>query len=402
MSSDAPIVSILITTFNRSRLLRRAIESVLMQTFSDLEIVVIDDCSPDDTPAVMASITDHRIRYFRNEANVGSIHGDRAHVRRFLRELMRGKYFAYLCDDDYWLPPTLLERQVDLFRDNPDLAFVFGNQLSYNLTTPESYFEGSADSTITLAWDNINRFFDIETRRCKTPHMNYFKDLYPKRIMTSEEYLTCFAREPTTLNRADGGTLFSKRHFMEAGAMSADVGSEWQAGYEFKMGPASVGGVAFLDEPVLVTEIRQQNASFQRTQVEHYLDSVKSISLAFAVPIADASASRRRFLRHIKAETIRHLSHAYLENTMTIRATGQLGMCGADNIAQTVTFRQVMPVYARAAVRPTAKCARLLFRAELTPGNGPPAAAVLRPAVHFVRSVIAAMRAKSRKAYHGR
>ena len=184
--------------------------------------------------------------------------------------------------------------------------------------------------------------------------------------------------------------------------MSADVGSEWQAGYEFKMGPASIGGVAFLDEPVLVTEIRHQNASFQRTQVEHYLDSVKSISLAFAVPIANASASRRRFLRHIKAETIRHLSQAYLENTMTIRATGQLGMCGADNVAQTVAFRQVMPVYAREAVRPTAKCARLLFRAELSPGNGTPATAVLRPAVRFVRSVIAAMLAKSRKVSHGR
>ncbi len=402
MSNANPAVSILITTFNRSRLLRRAIQSVLVQTFGDFEVVIIDDCSPDDTADVVASVKDPRIRYFRNERNVGSVHGDRAHVRRFLNELMRGKYFAYLCDDDYWLPPTLLDRQVALLRDNPGLAFVFGNQLSYNLTTTESYYEGSLDAPITLTWDKIERFFDLKTRQCKSPHMNYFKDLYPKRVMTSDEYLTRFSEEPTTLNRADGGTLFSKQHFIEAGAMRAAVGSQWQAGFEFKMGPASVGGVAFLDEPALVTEIRPHNASFRRTQVEHYLDSVRSIELALAVPIAEAGAARRRFLHHIKAQTIRRLSHAYLLNTTTIRTTGQLGMCGAENIAHAVSFRQVIPVYAHQGVQPTAKCARLLFQAEFTPRSSASAAALLRRAAQRLQPAMAAVLAKGKRAHHGR
>ena len=402
MSSQAPAVSILITTFNRSRLLRRAIQSVLMQTFRDFEIVVIDDCSSDDTAAVAASIADPRIRYFRNETNVGSIHGDRVHVRRFINELMRGKYFAYLCDDDYWLPPNLLERQVALFLDNPGLAFVFGNQLSYDLTTQESYFEGSADATITIEWENIGRFFDLEALRCKTPHMNYHKGLYPKPVMTSDEYLTCFSRHPEILNRADGGTLYSRRHFVEAGAMGAAIGSQWQAGFEFKMGPACVGGVAFLDEPALLTEIRPQNASFQRTQVDHYLDSVKSIDIALSTPMANAAPDRLRFLKHIKDETIRNLTHAYLGNTITIRTKGSLVMCSAENMAHPVTFRQVAPVYVRNAIRPTTTDLMLLGRAGFAPRKSTPRLEMLRMIVRQARGYLEAAIVRGRKAYHGK
>jgi hypothetical protein len=364
--STKPLVSVLISTFNRSRLLRRAVGSVLMQSFRDFEIVVIDDCSSDDTADVIAAIDDPRIRYIRNETNIGSTHGDRAHVRRFLHTLMRGQYFAYLCDDDYWLPPHLLERQVALFREHPDLAFVFGNQLSYNLTTPDSYFEGSENSTITLAWDTLDRYFDLGTLTCKTPHMNYYKSLYPSAMMSSDEYLTHFSRAPTTCNRADGGTLYSRRHFLEAGAMQSPVGSQWQAGFEFKMGPACVGSVAFIDEPALLTEIRPQNASFQRTQLDHYLDSVKSIDIALHSPASKATPARRRFLRHIRRETIRSLTHAYLGNTYTIRSEGSLGMCNDDNMATAVTIGPVARVYARRRILPTARDVSLLWRAEYT------------------------------------
>src|SRR3546814_17441752 len=71
-----------------------------------------DVCSSDlDTPAVVRSIRDPRIRYIRNEKNVGAEEGDRAHMRRFVYELMRGTYFVYLCDDDYWLMPNRSEER---------------------------------------------------------------------------------------------------------------------------------------------------------------------------------------------------------------------------------------------------------------------------------------------------
>ncbi len=354
MAAPAPVVSILISTYNRSGMLRRAIDSVLMQDFGDFEIVVIDDCSSDDTAQVVASIADPRIRYIRNDTNIGSRLGDRAHVQRFVYELMRGRYFVYLCDDDYWLLPDLLHRQVIIFQSHNDVSFVMGNQLSHVLTTPDSYLGGCEEQPSTLTLDNIGAYFDLSSLTCKSPHLSFFPRLFSKSFMTGDEFLTEFATEPTTKNRIVGATLYSRSHFMRAGAMKTD-GSKWQAGYEFLMGPACVGNVGYIDDPCIVTEIRAANASFQRTQVEHYLDSIKSIEIAFETPLADPMLiDRRRFFRDVKAETIRNLSHAFQTNSLTILREGSLGLCSEENIRCPVTPRHVAAVLLRNRVLPGA------------------------------------------------
>lgn len=350
--TERPLVSVLISTYNRSRLLRRALSSVLMQDFSDFEIVVIDDCSTDDTRDVVASIVDPRIRYFRNDSNVGARLGDRAHVQRFVYELMRGTYFVYLCDDDYWLFPTLLRRQVEAFRSHDNLAFVMGNQLCYFLTTPDSYFGRDPSDTMTFTRENIDPYFDLAALACKSPHLSFFPKLFSKDFLTSDEYLAEFASDPTTKNRIVGATLYSRDHFVRAGGMRT-AGSKWQAGYEFLMGPACVGNVVYLDEPSIVTEIRASNASFQRTQVEHYLDSIKSVEIAFQTPLADLQLQNRaKLLKEMKDETIRNLSRAFLTNALTILREGALGLCSEENIRHPLTLRQVLPVLIRNRVRP--------------------------------------------------
>lgn len=391
-----PLVSVLITTFNRAHLVGRAIRSVLMQSFDDFEIVVIDDCSSDNTRDVVGAIGDPRIRYVRNDTNIGAMDGDRAHIRRFVYELMRGKYFAYLCDDDYWLPRNLLERQVWMHETNPDLAFVFGNQLSHVLTTPESYFGGSPDRPITLTRETLSPYFDFATNRVKSLHLNFYPKLFPKELMTSSEYLRHFSTEPTTYNRIDGGTLFSRTAFVKSGAFSSKTGSRWQAGYEFKIGPACVGGVGYIDEPAIVTEIREQNASFQRTQADHYLDAVDSIERAFAVPLSiEKTPTRGRCLRRFKAATIRNLTRAFVRNTIAIRSTGSLGMCSADNMARPVTWHEVRPIYARNKLWMRPRDVKLLCEAELTRHDIRPSFGALGRIAHHARSVLAASRAKT-------
>src|SRR5215469_2359677 len=171
--ASAPLVSILITTYNRSRLLRRAVDSVLAQDFADFELVIIDDCSPDDTREVVAAIHDPRIKYIRNDTNIGSKEGDRAILRRFIYDIMRGKYFVYLCDDDYWLFPDLLRRQVDVFLQHDNIAMVMGGQLAYFLSTPASFFGHPPDNPMQITLDNIGQFFDRATKKVKSPHF-YF------------------------------------------------------------------------------------------------------------------------------------------------------------------------------------------------------------------------------------
>ena len=109
-----PKVSVIIPTCNRARFLRLAIESVLNQTFQDFEIIVIDDASNDDTPTMMETLSDTRIRYLRQ----GSKKGQGATRNAGIREA-RGEYIALLDDDDEWLP-TKLQKQVALLDALPN------------------------------------------------------------------------------------------------------------------------------------------------------------------------------------------------------------------------------------------------------------------------------------------
>ncbi|HWP58308.1 MAG TPA: glycosyltransferase family 2 protein [Candidatus Acidoferrales bacterium] len=105
-----PTVSVVIPTHNRAELLRAAVTSVLKQTFRDLEIVVVDDASTDDTQEVVRRLNadDGRIRYIRHATNRRE-----AGTRNTGVGSARANYIAFLDDDDEWLPDKL-QKQVDL------------------------------------------------------------------------------------------------------------------------------------------------------------------------------------------------------------------------------------------------------------------------------------------------
>ena len=118
---ETPKVSVIVPTHNRADLLPRAIDSVLAQTYGGYEIIIVDDCSSDDTPAVIAGFSDQRIRSLRHDRNRGqsaAINTGIAHAR--------GEYIGFLDDDDEWLP-TKLEGQVALLdAASPRVALVYG------------------------------------------------------------------------------------------------------------------------------------------------------------------------------------------------------------------------------------------------------------------------------------
>jgi glycosyltransferase involved in cell wall biosynthesis len=101
-----PRVSVVIATYNRAGMVGTAIRSVLDQTHADLELVVVDDCSPDDTRRVVQAIHDPRVRYLRHPSNRGLPAGRNTGIRA-----ARGEFVAFLDDDDTWRP-TKLERQL--------------------------------------------------------------------------------------------------------------------------------------------------------------------------------------------------------------------------------------------------------------------------------------------------
>lgn len=117
-------VSVIIPTFNRSKLVCQAIKSVCNQTFRDIEIIVVDDGSIADISETLTSI-DTRVRFFRQE------HCGLNVARNFGLHQARGNFIALLDDDDLWMP-FKIELQLSVMNRFPDLAYVFSDFVIFN------------------------------------------------------------------------------------------------------------------------------------------------------------------------------------------------------------------------------------------------------------------------------
>lgn len=137
MSSESfPKVTILMATYNRANLLSKTIESLLKQTFKNWELVVPDDCSKDNTPAVMKGWQKKlpQITYIRNEANLGISKNYNSGFKR-----AKGEYIAMIDDDDPWCDPKKLEKQVKFLDENPEYVGCGGGVIVVDLNHQELY-----------------------------------------------------------------------------------------------------------------------------------------------------------------------------------------------------------------------------------------------------------------------
>ncbi len=111
---SVPLVSVVVITFNRASLLKRALNSVFKQTFQNFEVVLVDDASNDNTLEVISDFSDERIIYIRHDENKGEAISRNTGVRN-----VKGKYIAFLDDDDVWLPEKL-QLQVGLLNNSSE------------------------------------------------------------------------------------------------------------------------------------------------------------------------------------------------------------------------------------------------------------------------------------------
>ncbi len=113
-ASPAPAVSIILPTYNRAYCIRRAIDSVLNQTFTDFELIILDDGSTDDTESLVKGYDDPRIIFIRDTKNCGQTVRLNEGIRAARSELI-----AFQDSDDEWLP-TKLEKQVSAMMGQSD------------------------------------------------------------------------------------------------------------------------------------------------------------------------------------------------------------------------------------------------------------------------------------------
>ena len=129
-------VSVIIPTYNRIKTLPVAVDSVLAQTYSDIELIIVDDGSEDGTDEYIKTISDTRVIYIK-----GGHHGAGA-ARNTGVKVSKNELIAF-CDSDCFWYPEKLEKQIALLNKNPETAMVY-------CRFREIYFDGSEGMTIPI------------------------------------------------------------------------------------------------------------------------------------------------------------------------------------------------------------------------------------------------------------
>jgi glycosyltransferase involved in cell wall biosynthesis len=117
---QGPLVSFVVPCYRLASFLPECIGSIISQTFEDFEILIMDDCSPDNTEEVAKTFTDSRVIHIKNEKNLGALPNYNKGIR-----LSRGKYVWLISADDRLHQPYILQRYVETLENHPEVGFAF-------------------------------------------------------------------------------------------------------------------------------------------------------------------------------------------------------------------------------------------------------------------------------------
>jgi len=115
-------ISLIVPTYNREHLIENAISGFLKQTYSNIELIIIDDCSTDNTQQIINNIGDSRIRYFRNDKNYGA---DNLQIIRWIEEV-QGDFITFMSDDDLYPDNDFFQKVANVINNNDDVDIVSG------------------------------------------------------------------------------------------------------------------------------------------------------------------------------------------------------------------------------------------------------------------------------------
>ncbi len=154
----------MIPTYNQAHYLGQAIGSALVQDYGNLEVVISDDCSTDETPATVQKFNDPRVKYFRNKTNLGRV----GNYRKLLYEYASGDYVLLLDGDDYLTCPDYISKAISVFEKDGDVVLVFSNH--------KTLFENSgqhacADMHLPLIMNGNWLFLNYYKKNIWIPHL---------------------------------------------------------------------------------------------------------------------------------------------------------------------------------------------------------------------------------------
>jgi glycosyltransferase involved in cell wall biosynthesis len=263
----SPAVSVVLPTYNRADLLLRTVASILSQDFDDLELIVVDDGSDDETLCVVTGISDQRLRYIRLQENRGV-----GFARRTGLQYVSGTYVALADSDDLWLPGKL-SAQVEMFEDHPQIEILFGDYLDID------HVSGTQEMGFAVAQRGMS---------CLTTH-NLSGDLWIVDDGIEMALLrgSGFIATPTVMLR--DSTLKSAGNFDGSLRVAEDFEFWWRV---------SVLGAqfAYIDRPLI--ERHKYRSSLTNSVVEASLQLLKALEACHQTCEA---VQRCDLLKHIRA-----------------------------------------------------------------------------------------------------
>jgi glycosyltransferase involved in cell wall biosynthesis len=160
-----PKISVIIPSYNHATFIAEAIQSVLNQTFQDFEILIIDDCSKDDSTHIINNFTDKRISFLINEQNIGA-----CSTMNGLIELATGEYIALLNSDDIW-ESEKLAKQIEFMDSNKQYSAVFSdaqiiNEDGYSFANQEHFYTTLFEQPNRSRFEWLNYFFNVGNCLC--------------------------------------------------------------------------------------------------------------------------------------------------------------------------------------------------------------------------------------------
>lgn len=286
MSDNQNLVSVIIPTYNRALICRTAVESVLSQTHGNVEIVVVDDGSKDNTREVISGLDD-RVKYIY-QANAGV-----SAARNTGLGAATGDYIAFLDSDDSWLP-WKLEVQLNVFRAFPEAGMVWTDMLAVDengVTLHESYLK-----LMYSAYE----YFDRETRFRESRALSDVWEGCPTAYSQKKCYVGNIFSWMFMGNLVHTSTVLLRRECQKK-VGRFDVGLiKSGEDYDFHFRTCREGDVAYIDVPSIRYQV---GAADQLTQPEHMVwvarNNLKTVSKMLSVAKDEIALPRQMIRSHL-------------------------------------------------------------------------------------------------------
>jgi glycosyltransferase involved in cell wall biosynthesis len=246
-----PLVSLVITSYNRAHFIENAIKSALAQDYPNLEIIISDNCSTDNTDKLIRKyLADPRIKYSVNDSNIGMI----PNFDKATRHLASGKYITYVSSDDYLVNPTFVSEAVEKIRLNPKIVIVSGIMIT----------EYTATNDFEYAFSYL-----------------HYKDSFYK--MTSVDGREVFLKYRDCVSISFGGALVDRQKLIEAKAFEGKV-LYGDAQVILKL--LLMGDAAFIDKETYVARTHGENATGTVSKAQTCIDNLAFIDAPYEIALA--------------------------------------------------------------------------------------------------------------------